>query len=144
MRTDQAREPLAKLFEKVEITDSCWLWAGKRQSGGYGQIQVGSRTDHSRRLVYVHRLVYECCVGDIPPGLTIDHLCRVRNCVNPDHLEAVTNRDNTMRAPTITAINAAKTHCPHGHAYSADNTYINRGRRFCRTCRREEEGRRRA
>jgi hypothetical protein len=93
-----------------------------------------------------HRYAYEISVGPIPEGLTIDHLCRVRACVNPAHLEAVTQWENTMRAPeTLGAINAAKTECLRGHPFSDENTYYSRdGRRHCRECARTYEQRKKA
>ncbi|MBY4212857.1 HNH endonuclease [Rhodococcus fascians] len=78
------------------------------------------------------------------PGLQIDHLCRNRRCVNPDHLEAVTPQVNTLRSTAITAVHAVKTHCPQGHQYSVENTYVSsRGGRHCRICRNEASRRHR-
>jgi hypothetical protein len=110
----------------------CWLWTGN-QTHGYGSIRVEGH--HLR----VHRVVYEAMRGPIPEGLTIDHLCRVRNCVNPAHLEPVTAVENVMRGETITGINARKTHCVHGHPFDAENTRIRPdGSRACRECKRLE------
>jgi hypothetical protein len=82
-----------------------------------------------------HRLFYEQLVGPIPDGLQLDHLCRVRHCVNPDHLEPVTQTANVLRGIGPTAVNAGKTHCVHGHPFTPDNTYINKqGNRHCRAC----------
>lgn len=111
----------------------CWVWQRARSGSGYGQIRDGR--GHQRG---VHRLAYELVKGPIPEGLTIDHLCRVRLCINPDHLEAVTHRENVMRGIGPTAINARKTHCAQGHIYSAANTYngigTHTGQRQCRKC----------
>ena len=75
--------------------------------------------------------------GPIPEGLTLDHLCRVRACVNPAHLEPVTLRENTLRSPSApTAINARKTECLRGHAFTPENTWVHRSRRCCRECKR--------
>ena len=83
----------------------------------------------------VERVAYEMVVGPIPDGLQIDHLCRVRNCVNPDHLEPVTPRENTMRGYSIQAQNARKTHCIHGHPFEG-NTYARPdGNRECAVCK---------
>ena len=87
----------------------------------------------------VHRFVYERLVGKIPEGLQIDHLCRVRHCANPAHMEAVTQRENILRGMSPAAENARKTHCPQGHPYEGENLFTyNQGRfRRCRACDRE-------
>jgi hypothetical protein len=109
-----------------------WLWQRYIHPNGYGCI--GLKTYRSQ---WAHRVSYEVFVGPIPQGLTIDHLCRIQRCVNPDHLEAVTQRENTLRAPTALAtINAAKTRCLRGHEFTASNTKpVGAGaRRACRMC----------
>jgi len=96
---------------------------------GYGTIYANGAS----RLA--HRVAYELVVGPIPDGLHIDHLCRRPICVNPAHLEAVTQRENTRRGNGATARNGRKTHCPAGHEYTDGNTYLARtGRRTCRSC----------
>lgn len=87
---------------------------------------------------YIHRLVWEYYHGPIPEGLEIDHLCFRRDCINIEHLEAVTHAENVRRQA------ARITHCPRGHAYDADNTATHGGKRVCKTCRREERRERRA
>lgn len=89
-------------------------------------------------MVLAHRYAYELLVGPIPEGLHIDHLCRVRLCVNPAHLEAVTCHENNRRSTSPTAVNAKKTHCPRGHEYTEENTYFAPpdGRRMCKPCAR--------
>lgn len=127
-----------KLFwdkvNKIHVEDGCWLWTGYTKPEGYGQY-----TTTGRRKFRAHRLAYELVVGPIPDGLSLDHLCRVRNCVNPDHLQPVTTRENCRRGNTGLATgakNRAKTRCPHGHPYSPENTYHPpSGGRACRTCR---------
>ena len=110
--------------------DGCWLWLGYVDKKGYGVIGVGNR-----KLSKAHRYSYERFVGPIPDGLQLDHLCRVRNCVNPNHLEPVTNRENVIRG------NAARPEikiCKNGHEFTESNTYIHpkRGNRQCKKCRR--------
>jgi hypothetical protein len=103
----------------------------RTNSNGYGQIKDG------KGMVYAHRYAYELLVGPIPPGTELDHLCRVRHCVNPAHLEAVAHRDNLLRGDTIPGRNARKTECPRGHLFEAENTYRDTlGRRKCRECAR--------
>lgn len=111
---------------------ACWKWQGYHNADGYSVYTYKGET------VRVHRLAYELAIGPIPDGLVIDHLCRHRWCVNPHHLEAVTNRENLLRGDCIAAANAAKTHCPGGHEYTEANTYRRPdGRRVCRQCQRE-------
>lgn len=94
-----------------------------------------ARTRASGRTFLAHRWMYEQMVGPIPTGLQLDHLCRVRNCVNPRHLEPVTQRINILRGTAPTAINATKTHCPKGHVLAGYNLAPSRkGRGQCRTC----------
>lgn len=129
---------LTQFWERVSIggPDDCWPWLGVRTYNGYGRFKLTAR----KSPVRAHRLAYEEMVGPIPEGLVIDHLCRNRLCVNPDHLEPVTNRENLLRGEGIAAINAAKTHCVKGHPFDEVNTYIepSNGKRKCRTCRRAD------
>lgn len=127
---------LERLWAKVDKSgaDGCWLWTGPTNATGYGQIHL-SGDNHHRPLV--HRLVYELLVGPIPAELTLDHLCRIRSCCNPGHLEPVSYRENLLRGDTLAAANAAKTHCPAGHPYDEANTYVHNNGRGCRICRNE-------
>lgn len=113
----------------------CWLWTASR-SDGYGHFHV------SRARMPAHRYAYELLVGPIPEGLILDHLCRVRHCVNPAHLEPVTSAENTLRGYGMPARNARKTHCKYGHEFTPENTRRTRLGRECRTCRRLYEKRR--
>lgn len=122
----------------------CWEWAASKYANGYGQFKIGSRKDGTCRPVLAHRLAYQRLIGLIPHGLEPDHLCRRRACVKPAHLEMVSHRINLLRGRTITARNAAQTHCPQGHSYSGENLYIALDGRVCRKCHRDSARRRRA
>jgi len=124
-----------QLWAKVRITPGCWLWTSAVDGKGYGTLTIKGKQPKA------HRLVYERYKGAIPDGLQLDHLCRVRNCVNPDHLEVVTNQENQLRglAGQRNRERAVLiTHCPRGHEYTLENTYITmKGWRTCRACRRK-------
>jgi hypothetical protein len=137
-------KPPRPLRERIEAAISvdangCWIWQGPRTPYGYGIFHTGSRVDGTKRQGGAHRAAYEMFVGPIPEGLELDHLCRVRACVNPDHLEPVTHLENMRRAPA-----SQKTHCLRGHEYTPENTRLHRGKRACRTCIVESEKRRQA
>ena len=131
---------LERFWGWVDKTPTCWIWTGagaNSQRGGqwgYGRFQpeLGSP-----KKVQAHRFAYEALVGPIPEGLHLDHLCRNRKCVNPEHLEPVTCQENRLRGEGFNAENAAKTHCPEGHPYSGENVAIRGGRRHCRECQRQ-------
>lgn len=121
-----------RLFARVLVDDNgCWLYTGARTTGGYGSIGLGSRAAGTG---YTHRVAYEHHVGPIPAGMDLDHLCRVRACCNPEHLEPVTRRTNLMRGETQTKRNATKTHCKRGHEFTPENTRKDGHGRQCRTC----------
>ncbi len=129
-RHNETRESiLARFWRRIQKSDDCWVWTGTRTLRGYGHLRI------AKQHIYAHRLSFELANGPIPAGLEIDHLCDNPPCVNPDHLRAVTHREN-MRRSDPGAFNAFKTHCPRGHAYSAENTYTYKRRRNCRTCAR--------
>ena len=116
-----------RFWAKVEQTDSCWLWTGYIKPNGYASFYPGGGRTVGK--VYAHRFSYEMARGAIPPGLEVDHLCNVRHCVNPAHLELVTHSMNKDREAQ------RRTHCKHGHPFDDANTYWWRGNRMCRTCR---------
>lgn len=123
---------LARFDRKIDKSGGCWTWTASLKPDGYGWF----RLDGKVRLA--HRVAYEAFIGPIPSGLELDHLCRNRRCVRPDHLEAVTHRENLLRGETITAAQVSRTHCPRGHGYDPENTYIGKnGSRSCRTCHRD-------
>lgn len=125
----------ARFYDKVEKTGSCWNWTGYVIEKGYGQFRCGDK------VLRAHRFSYELVKGKIPLGLQIDHLCRNRKCVNPEHLEVVTPKENCRRGLSGIATKLRSmliTHCPKGHEYSKENTYVRkngRGRR-CKICER--------
>lgn len=113
-----------------EPMSGCWLWSGALADGGYGAFR-----GHEGKSVKAHRWFYEQNKGPVPDGLELDHRCRVRSCVNPEHLEPVTRRVNTLRGISPAAINATKTHCVRGHPLFGPNLYLRRnGQRGCRSC----------
>jgi hypothetical protein len=129
----RVEDPKAKLLARaVAAHGGCIVWTGSKNDRGYGHIDVNGQRQ------YTHRLSYELHVGPIPDGLVIDHLCRNRACLNPHHLEPVTQGENTRRGER-----AQRTHCPQGHPYDEANTYVKRrvngaAHRNCRECSREQ------
>lgn len=128
----------AAFWKRVNKTDSCWLWTGGRTDEGYGYLSVRAPSGKGARLFRAHRLAWFLFRGDIPDALVPDHLCHVRHCVNPDHIELVPVRTNTLRGRNNPiAQNAVKTHCKHGHEFTEANTKM-RGpgqkHRECLTC----------
>lgn len=133
MTVDAARIEL--FWSKVDATGDCWNWTGGSYRG-YGQFSIGDK-----RVARAHRFAYEILVGKIPNGLVIDHLCKNTLCVNPSHLESVTNGENVRRGASVSTQWRRRTHCESGHELTVDNVVQMsdkaRGRR-CRECTRQK------
>lgn len=124
-------ERFEKFIERVPFS-SCWFWIGAlKDEQGYGSFQLGKR-----RSVRAHVFAFTQARGPVPVGLELDHLCRVRCCVNPDHLEPVTHRENVLRGEGLAAQHARRTHCKRGHTLETLGN-----RRFCRECGRRSNRR---
>ena len=120
----------------------CWIWLGERLTNGYGRVRRRGRHIEGQKNFTAHRVAYQLARGPIPSGLEPDHLCRVRNCANPSHLELVTHKVNCLRGISFTAQHARQTHCINGHEFTLENTTriisLSRGsKRRCKTCHRE-------
>ncbi len=132
MVQDHSTREISRFLSKVLVDRSgCLLWTASKTTNGYGLFA-------SKRTKVAHRWVYEHVRGPIPKGLELDHLCRVRHCVNPWHLEAVTHRENILRGDPPMASQARQSHCKRGHAFTPENTYTYTNKsgshRKCRTC----------
>lgn len=120
-----------RLLESIELSDNgCWLWVRPPNTSGYGYLKVAGKN------TLAHRASYETFEAPIPADLHIDHLCRVRHCINPAHMEPVTCQVNVLRGETMAARNSKVTHCPRGHEYTEENTGHSSQGRYCRECRR--------
>lgn len=138
MQRGRDNRTLVRFLSKVDKANDCWLWTAALLKTGYGRFKKDGKTK------LAHRVSYELLVGPIPDGLTLDHLCRERRCVNPAHLEPVTAKVNVLRGETITAHNARKEQCIRGHLLRGDNLFVRRdGHRLCRHCKRAGESKRR-
>lgn len=125
----------ASILKRFEFSkeSGCWNWIGVISPKGYGTFHKVVNGIHKN--LYAHRISYEYFRKKIPKGLTIDHLCRNRRCINPDHLEPLTIGENVLRGNTVSGINSRKTHCKHGHPLSGENLGIEKnGSRVCYTC----------
>lgn len=116
--------------------NGCWIWQGALDRDGYGQLKYRDQPNVPSTQMRAHRASYLAFVGPIMGDLTIDHLCRVRRCVNPTHLEAVTSRENILRGVSRSAVNARKTRCSEGHEFEPKwNPTLGTWHRYCRLCR---------
>lgn len=128
-----------RFLSRVKLQpNGCWEWQGCLSDGGYGRFWC------QEGVAPAHHFLYELILGAIPQGFELDHLCKNCKCVNPDHLEVVTHRENVQRGlfPELARQRQlSKTHCPYGHPYDRVNTYIkpNGKERDCRTCRKRRQ-----
>jgi len=132
------------LLSRVMKTDTCWLWQGTVNGQGYGAIGWNGKQYGVHRVAFMLwcgpiPVGLELWCGPIPVGLEVDHLCGVRNCVRPDHLEAVTHKINNARSQSLTAKHAAKTHCIHGHPLTPENVWLEGVKRRCLVCKRRRQ-----
>jgi hypothetical protein len=139
--SDRSKDIDQRFWEKVYLKDPIFpengnmLWLGAKDRGGYGLFKADGRSNKA------HRWIYERLRGPVPPGFELHHLCGIRHCVNPDHLDVVIRKEHQNRHDkNIATINWKKTHCKNGHEFTPENTYWTPdGRRDCRICRRQHE-----
>ena len=128
----------------IPVTESgCWVWLGSLDTAGYGRFTIWSEDTQKQQQFSAHRESYKYFCGPIPEGKEIDHLCKVRCCVNPTHLEPVSDYENWQRGDqSAQQVNRAKTHCPRGHPYEEGNlvlSFLKQGKRACLICRRQQK-----
>jgi hypothetical protein len=132
---NRAIDVMTRFWSKVDKNGAggCWLWLGYLHRG-YGEFWDSTNATKNRAHVFAYRKL----VGPVPYGMVLDHTCRNRSCVNPEHLELVSFQDNLLRGNGQPAINSRKTHCVHGHEFTPENTYVAGAcGRSCKTCRRD-------
>jgi hypothetical protein len=123
----------ARFWAKVDKSGECWLWTGALTAAGYGSFWTGG----AKVFALAHRVAVLLTTGELPLHLEVDHLCRVRRCVRPDHLELVKHQTNVLRGTAPGAMNARKTHCQNGHEFQPETTYVPPSRpnaRYCMLC----------
>ena len=127
------RDAIERFWEKVCITETCWLWIGAKNRRGYGAFHLGTNLNKE-----AHRFAYETLIGDVPIGKELDHLCRNPSCIKTEHLEPVVHFTNVQRGDSPPSHNIKKSHCPRGHPYDLTNTFwTRRGGRMCKECNRQ-------
>lgn len=117
-----------------EPMSGCWLWTGALTGKGYGSFNLGKDEHGKQRTGVTHKMTVQASGVRIPDGFVVDHRCRTRCCCNPRHLEPVPGETNNARGESPSARNAKVTACPRGHAYTPENTYLYRRKRYCREC----------
>lgn len=133
-----AVETAERFWSKVDVTEDCWLWRAVTDVEGYGRFRIRGGMERA------HRVAYTFVVGPIPDGLVLDHLCRVKSCVNPFHLEPVSRWENVRRSDNLFAAQSRRTHCKRGHEFTEANTNLRPpNRRECRACKYARTARRR-
>lgn len=119
-----------RFWSKVSKTGECWLWIGSLNNNGYGQMRINTRSH------LAHRLSYELTYGKISKGLVVNHLCEMPNCVNPKHLEAITQLENVHKGrASRSKPHKQRAYCKNGHSMVPENVYIYKNNRACRECR---------
>jgi len=127
------KNPIQRFVKKYDVDElsGCWVWNTRTTPNGYAKFRTKGKDKQA------HRWAYEFYIGPIPEGMQLDHLCRVRNCVSPYHLEPVTQQENILRGEGVAAVNAKKTHCLNGHEFTVDSVYQrNDNKRNCIQCAR--------
>lgn len=124
---------IERFWKYVHKTQNCWIWKGGITGQGYGAFWLDGRT------IPAHRFSYEYLIGPIPEKMELDHKCRNRKCINPEHLEPVTSKENKLRGTSFSAVNAKKIFCVRGHRINDDVYIASSGYRHCRKCSRIRE-----
>lgn len=145
---DRAQKTLRNFLNKIAFAPSgCWNWTGAKLEAGYGKFSVKATNGNGNRPAsFAHRISYMVFTGPIPDGLTIDHLCKNKSCVNPFHLEAVTHLVNLIRSGNRVGKHSYTSHCDYGHERTPENTYVTPSGKYkmCRLCMKESDRRRQA